>query len=135
MRVELAPNTFAVIRENKIDGVEFIEKGKLSLKGEVALIDEIYGDKVPAHYVVRKQDGDWKSLVMPFDLMEDGNFISVTLKDSDGNYIVYPTIREMLSSYIAKYPYGGLSEDDEFYFFSEEPMYEYPEEDWWESFN
>lgn len=132
MRVELAPNTFAVIRENKIDGVEFIEKGKLSLKGEVALIDEIYGDKVPAHYVVRKQDGDWKSLVMPFDLMEDGNFISVTLKDSDGNYIVYPTIREMLSSYIAKYPYGGLSEDDEFYFFSEEPIYEYPE-DWWES--
>lgn len=126
MRVELAPRTFAIIRENKIDGVEFIEKGKLSLKGEIALIDDIYGNRIPAHYVIRKQDGNWKSLVMPFDLTEDGNFISVSLKDHNHNYIVYPTIKEMLDAYVAKYPSEGLTEDDEFFYFSEEPFYEYP---------
>lgn len=129
MRVELAPKTFAIVRDNKIDGVEFIGKGKLSLKGEIAIIDEVYGDRVPAHYVIRKQDGDWKKLIMPFDLTEDGNFISVCLRDANYDCIVYPTIKEMLNAYVAKYPYERLTDDDEFFYFSEEPFYEYPEED------
>lgn len=129
MRVELAPGTFAIIRENKIDGVEFIEKGKLSLKGEIAMIDEVYGDRVPAHYVIRKQDGDWKKLIMPFDLTEEGNFISVCLRDANHDCIVYSTIKEMLNAYVAEYPYERLTDADEIFYFSEELFYEYEEEE------
>lgn len=129
MRVELAPKTFAIIRENEIDGVEFIEKGKLSLKGEMAAIDDIYGDRVPAHYVIRRQDEGWKRLIMPFDLTEEGNFISVCLRDANRDCIIYPTIKEMLNAYVAKYPSERLTDADEIFIFSDEPSYEYPEEE------